>query len=103
MEWGNSSLVSLFSKVFETRRNLAFSHLPPQKAPAFSLAWHKGALTEEGSYQRGADPLVQGQELDDGQRLPGQGIAQPGQRVLLPHQLRVGEDKPFSVRTNPLV
>lgn len=36
-----------------------------------------------------AHPLVWCQQLDDRQRLPGQGILKPGQDVLLAHQLRI--------------
>lgn len=52
-----------------------------------------GALTEERSYQTEAAPLVWSQQLDDRQRLPCQGIAQTGQRVLPPHQLRVEDNR----------
>lgn len=57
---------------------------------------HSSTLTKESSYQMTADPLVWCQQLDDWQRLPGQGIVEAGDDVLLAHQLR-GRDR------NPLV
>lgn len=41
-----------------------------------------------------ADPLVRCQQLDDRQRPPGQGVVEPGEDVLLAHQLRSRDNSP---------
>lgn len=52
-----------------------------------------------------ADPLVRCQQLDDWQRLPGQGIVETGEDVLLAHQLRDQRQQPVSTSapTTPLL
>lgn len=48
-----------------------------------------------------ADPLVRRQQLDDWQGLPGQGIAEAGEDVLLAHQLRIRDDNSLALRPEP--
>lgn len=48
-----------------------------------------------------AHPLVLCQQLDDWQRLPGQGILETGQDVLLAHQLRGKHSSPLGLGPEP--
>lgn len=74
--------------------------LLPAAAPG-----HSRALTKESSYQMKADPLIRCQQLDDWQCLPGQGIVETGEDVLLAHQLRDQRQQPVSTSapTTPLL
>lgn len=58
-------------------------------------------LTKKSSYQMHAHPLVWCQQLDDCQRLPGQGILETGQDVLLAHQLRIKHSSPLGLGPDP--
>lgn len=60
------------------------NYLLPAVAPGLSKA-----LTKESSYQMHAHPFVWCQQLNDWQRLPGQGILETRQDMLLAHQLGI--------------
>lgn len=62
---------------------------------------HSTALTKESSYQVKADPLVRCQQLDDRQRLPGQGIVETGEDMLLAHQLRIRDNNRSALGPEP--